>query len=374
MCGVQQAYACTHTPRLMERGINMTKDEWLAFGYSNNIIEVENVDCLTFLEVYNKWIIYKSGQIKGQSLDRIECTYNKYYAGNPLVSMTLNNISENTVIDYFNNLFAERGLVSLKEYRKIYQIVNNVLNYAVDFDFIGARLLNWKKIKEYSYTNHVVSAKKETNCIRDADVSTLYNFVIDGGYAEKQSACLLLVLNFYLGLRVGELSALEWSDIDYKRKVLNVSRTEIKKYVRTSDGKREKMVYEIENCTKTVAGTRRVPLCDMALYILKLLKKHHTKMGYESERLLYDGSEVIGVRSLDRTLRRLCKLVEIQPFSTHMIRKTVATKMHYSGMPSRTIADILGHKEISTTEKCYILTDIEYFATVSHALNDVFVY
>lgn len=59
---------------------------------------------------------------------------------------------------------------------------------------------------------------------------------------------------------------------------------------------------------------------------------------------------------------------------THMIRKTVATKMHYAGMPTRMIADMLGHADISTTEKCYILTDTEYFAAVSHALNDVFAY
>ncbi len=352
----------------------MTEKEWLKVGYANNIIEVENVDCVTFSEVYIKWMGYKSGQVKGQSLDRIECTYNKYYVSSPLVSMTLNNITENTVIDFFNSLFSVCGSLSLKEYRKIYQIVNNVLNYAVDFDFVGSRLLNWKKIKEYSYTNHVVSVKKETNCIRDSDVSLLYDFVINGGYREKQSACLLLILNFYLGLRVGELSALEWSDIDFEKKVLNVSRTEIKRYSRNEDGSRGKLIYEIENCTKTVAGIRRVPLCDKALFILRLLKMHHVSMGYNSERLLYDGYIVIGIRSLDRTLRKLCKLVGVKPFGTHLIRKTVATKMHYNGIPSRTIADILGHKEISTTEKCYILTDVEYFATVSHALNDVFIY
>lgn len=65
---------------------------------------------------------------------------------------------------------------------------------------------------------------------------------------------------------------------------------------------------------------------------------------------------------------------EVPVFNTHMIRKTVATKMHFAGIPSRMIADMLGHADISTTEKCYILTDAEYAENMSHALKDVFNY
>lgn len=266
------------------------------------------------------------------------------------------------------------GAVTLKEYRRIYQIVNNVLNYALDFRENGSRLLNWKMIKEYTYSNHVVTHKNDDVSVPDSDIEKLRDFVLSGGYYVKQSACLMLILNFYLGLRVGELSALEWQDIDFERKILHVSRTEIKKYSRKEDGSRDKLVYEIEDCTKTAAGIRKVPLCDKALVILRLLKMHHEKMGYDSNRLLYDGADIIGVLSLDGTLRKICKLAQVPFFNTHKIRKTVATKLHYKGIPSRTIADILGHADIATTEKCYILTDSEYFASMSHALNDVFTY
>lgn len=42
--------------------------------------------------------------------------------------------------------------------------------------------------------------------------------------------------------------------------------------------------------------------------------------------------------------------------SSHDIRKTFATRLHNSGMPSRAISDLLGHSEISTTEQSYIVS------------------
>ena len=351
----------------------MTKEEWLQVGYSSGAIQEEVPGTLTFYDAYSLWFSYKSGQVRAQSLDRMECTYNRWYLHSALPGKRLSEIDEKAVVAFLNGIFADAGTVTLKEYRRIYQIVNNVLCYALDFGLEGARLLNWRAIKEYTYTSHVVSQKKPCASVKDSDIAALRTFILSGGYYKKQSASLLLLVNFYLGLRVGELAALEWTDLDTEKRILYVSKSEVKKYDRLPDGTRRKMVYEISG-TKTENGTRRVPVCDQAAELFTLLAAHHRKMGYQSARMLYDGADVIGIRSLDGTLRRLCRLVEIPAFGTHMIRKTVATKMHYSGMPTRMIADMLGHADISTTEKCYILTDAEYFAAVSHALNDVFVY
>lgn len=374
VCVVVCTSEATHNRTYGEEVLYMTEKEWINMGYTNGIIETAAENVAEFDMVYKKWMIYKSGRIKGQSIDRMECTYNRYYADSPLASMRICEINENAVIEFLNGIFANYGSVTLKEYRRIYQIVNNVLEFALDFQEPGARLLNWKTVKNYSYTNHVVTKKKEETSVSDSDIEKLRDFVLSGGYFEKQSACLLLMFNFYVGLRVGELSALEWSDVDIDKRILSVSKTEIKKYERLPDGSRGRLVYEIEDCTKTKAGTRKIPLCDKAVVMIRLLKIHHEKMGYNSKRLLYDGADIIGTRSLEQALRKICKLAEVPLFNTHRIRKTVATKMHYKGLPSRTIADILGHADISTTEKCYILTDTEYFATVSYALNDVFTY
>ncbi|MDE7223503.1 MAG: tyrosine-type recombinase/integrase [Acetatifactor sp.] len=57
-----------------------------------------------------------------------------------------------------------------------------------------------------------------------------------------------------------------------------------------------------------------------------------------------------------RTLRKLCKLCDVRYFNTHPIRKTFATMLHDSGVPTRVISDLLGHSDIATTENSYILS------------------
>lgn len=145
-------------------------EEWIKMGYSNNIIEADIEDVPTFYEVYRIWFNYKRKQIKPQSLDRIESTWNKYYDGSALAGSRISELNEESVITFINSIFAGCGSMTLKEYRKVYQIINNVLCYAVDFDISGARLLNWKKVKAYAYSNHIVTSKKDTNGIRDSDV------------------------------------------------------------------------------------------------------------------------------------------------------------------------------------------------------------
>lgn len=353
----------------------MTEKEWIAIGYQNHVIEACQPDTPSFGEAYRDWFTYKRGQIRPQSLDRIECTFNKYYAGSPLLGEPISSISEQAVIDFLNGIFAKYGSVTLKEYHRVYQIVNNVLCYALDFRYAGARLLNWKMVKGYSYTNHVVSSpQKGMQRVKDSDISAMRDFVLAGGYPARQSACLLLVFNFYAGLRVGELAALEWQDIDWGRRLLHVCRGEVKSFCRDEQGERTGgMRYDMA-APKTAGSVRTVPLCQKGLDLLRLLKLHHDRMGYQSRRLVYDGRDAVGAQSLDKALRRLCSMLEITPFSTHMIRKTVATKLHHAGIPTRVVSDVLGHSDISTTEKCYILSDAEYLATLSGSLDSALSY
>lgn len=178
----------------------------------------------------------------------------------------------------------------------------------------------------------------------------------DDIYPDKRSACLCLLLNFFLGLRIGELASLSFSDFDIDKKVVKIYKTESKYYERDEDGNRcGSMVYRVQDEVKTIYSVRTVPLTTSALYIYELIVKHHNIRGYDSPYLAYDGKDTILTRSLERTLHRLCILCDVKPFNTHLIRKTFASDLHAGGLPTRQISDLLGHSEMSTTERCYIL-------------------
>lgn len=336
----------------------MNVDEWIKLGYSSGAVSVSEAEGVSFREAYRRWFLMKMNVIRAQSCDRLECTYNRYYAGSPIERRCVSEIDENTVIRFLTDILIGKGGITSKEFRRIYQIINNVMVYAKDLNIGGARLLDWELVRRYLPEEKITADLNPDFAVPRADVEKLLDCVVMKNiYPLKRSACLCLAMNFFLGLRVGELASLNWHDIDMQHKIVRVCKTETKSYERDEEGNRVgSMVYRVSENTKTVYSVREIPLLPEALFILEKLREHHKACGYDNRSLAYDGTTTILVRSLDRTLRRLCRLCEINFFNTHKIRKTFATMLHASGMPTRFISDLLGHSEMVTTERSYILS------------------
>lgn len=114
-----------------------------------------------------------------------------------------------------------------------------------------------------------------------------------------------LILIFLSGLRVGELSALKWTDVDSTGRILIIRRTEVQ--FNGENGHRE---VSVQDMTKTAAGYRKVFLPEEAIPILDRL------------RLLSSSDEFIFTRSIGE---HNAKFVQAQ----------------------------LGHKDFTTTKKYY---------------------
>lgn len=343
----------------------MKLQEWIEIGMNSGVIDREPVQEMTFEQVYKKWFLMKFNVIKAQTCDRIECTWNRYYKGSRFAGTFVSAVDEAAVIRFLTAVVVGEG-VSARDFGRIFQIVNNVMVYAKDLGLGGARLLDWEKIRRYIPEGKLLPDLKQDFAVPRADVEKLFRLVVDEDvYPLKRSACLCLLLNFFLGLRVGELASLTWQDVDPDRRVVRIFKTQTKCYDRDPEGNRSgSMVYRVVDSTKTIYSVREVPLLPEAVYILHELQAHHKAQHYKSQYLAYDGSDTILVRSLDRTLRKLCRYCCVNYFSSHAIRKTFATMLHTSGMPTRYISDLLGHSEMITTERNYILTYRDNYDTL----------
>ncbi|MGN1204935.1 MAG: tyrosine-type recombinase/integrase [Lachnospiraceae bacterium] len=339
----------------------MTESEWLKHGYEMGVVEPDVVASETFGQVYHLWLSIKAGQRRNQTIDRIECTYKRYFVNNVIDFTQVALINDAFLIDWLNNILVHVGKMSYKEFCRITQIVRGVQSYAKDLELVGVTVLDWDKILRYMPSNRIEHGKKDDVAITRQDIDKLFHAVlIEDIYPLKESACLCLLANFYLGLRVGELAALRWSDVDFDRKSISVCRTEVKYFERDEDMHRmEHMTYKAQNELKTLSSVRVVPMCNECIYILDRLKKYQLSRGYDDGRLAYDGGQTILVRSLDRTMRRLCKMCEIPLYNTHRIRKTTASYLHDSGVPLKTISMLLGHSDVSTTARYYLRNTID---------------
>ena len=240
----------------------MNLDEWIDLGISNGVVSVPEIEEKTFEEIYRQWFLMKINVIKAQSCDRIEVTYNRYYAGSWFVKQNVSALDEAAVIRFLTGVIVGWGNITSKEFSRIYQIANNVLVYARFLQLGGVRLFDWEIIRRYVPEGKLVKDPHKDFAVPRADIERLLRMVVEQDiYPVKRSACLCLVMNFYLGLRVGELASLTWQDVDLEDRVIRICKTETKAYRRDGNGERcGAMVYAVVEDVKTVCSVREVPL------------------------------------------------------------------------------------------------------------------
>ena len=167
----------------------------------------------------------------------------------------------------------------------------------------------------------------------------------------------MVLLNFHLGLRIGELVALKWTDIegDY----LHVQRMEQTSFEFTNEENEviaNSTGYVIVPHAKSDAGDRMVYLNSYAKEILKLIYKINMKYGYHDDGYIYIKSRYktrATTRTLTKYLEDLCLSCSITIKSNHKIRKTKISSMFDHGININTIREQAGHEDERTSLKNY---------------------
>ncbi len=177
----------------------------------------------------------------------------------------------------------------------------------------------------------------------------------------KKSKMIGVVLTLYTGLRIGELLALEWSDIDFLNRTLTVNKT-------CSDSTDGAGGYvRAINAPKTSSSTREVPIPEQILFVLEGIKKKS-----KSSYVINEGNKVIPVRSYQRSFELMLNSLNIKHRGFHSLRHTFATRALECGMDVRTLAEILGHKNPTVTLSRYAHSLNEHKIAMMNRLGELF--
>lgn len=160
------------------------------------------------------------------------------------------------------------------------------------------------------------------------------------------------------GMRMGEVAALYLTDVDKKKKVLHIRRT------LTRD---EVGGYVVGDTTKTPKGVRDIPLFldDCNLFeIIKMQDELQKELfGDQVEGVLFKSSdgELLREYTLNREIKRICKVAGIEKFTSHAFRDTFATRFleKHPGEVAA-LSKILGHSKKSITLDIYVHEDEDH--------------
>ena len=147
------------------------------------------------------------------------------------------------------------------------------------------------------------------------------------------------------GCRIGEALALEWSDIDLKKGIINISKT-LNRYQET-------------NTPKSKAGLREVDIDTATVTLLKEYKKRQQIQAWQlgrSESIVFTPftTKYAYACLLRKRLQGHFKTAGVPDICFHGFRHTHATIMLYAGIEAKDLQYRLGHSNISMTLNTYV--------------------
>lgn len=154
------------------------------------------------------------------------------------------------------------------------------------------------------------------------------------------------------GLRIGEVCALKWSDIDITAGTISIQRTIERIYIVDNGEKHTEVVI---NTPKTKNSFREIPMSKELLSIVKPLKK----IVNDNFFVLTNESDPTEPRTYRNYYKRLMKNLEIPEIKFHGLRHSFATRCIESNCDYKTVSVLLGHSNISTTLNLYVHPNME---------------
>ena len=161
-----------------------------------------------------------------------------------------------------------------------------------------------------------------------------------------------IYISLSTGLRIGEICALKWSDINVADGTITVQRTIERIYVVEGEKKHTQLVI---NTPKTVNSCREIPMSKELLAMVKPMKKVVNGDFY----VLTNEDKPTEPRTYRNYYNRLMEKLDIPKLKYHGLRHSFATRCIEAGCDYKTVSVLLGHSNISTTLNLYVHPNME---------------
>ncbi len=293
---------------------------------------------ITFSKFCDEWLILSRNRVK-------ESTYVKYYAiVNKHVKPDLGNYAPaaiNTiVIENFSNKLLMQEALSTKTVRDILAVLRSILQYM--YKQHGGSLNDVEIV-------YPKDSKKEMRVLSREEQSRFVKY-LSNDMDEGKFGVLLALLT---GMRIGEICALRWQDIDLETKTITVNSTMQRLKDISEDAVQKTRV--IIGDAKSDSSRRVIPLTDYGESLCRSMM-HINPQAYV---LTGDSNHYLEPRTLQYRLKKYARACNLEEMHFHVLRHTFATRCVEVGFEVKSLSEILGHANTRITLDRYVHSSLE---------------
>ncbi len=294
-----------------------------------------------FSEVLNRWLNANRIRLKGSTVRKYLYMMESHILPE-LGNRNVSTITSSVVNEFLDNKLKEgqlngNGSLSASYVKTMAIIVEAALKYAIAEGICPP-------LKNPIYKPSI--PKKELQVLTQDDQVYFEKMLM----AEQNEVSLGTIIALHTGMRIGEVCALMWDDIDLKNDIIHIRHTIAR--VNSTDGCHKTKL--IIDSPKTISSKRDIPISSSLKPILTVASEHT-----QSIYVVSNNNSFVGTRTFDYKYKQMLKRNNIGEFNFHVIRHTFATRCIEVGVDVKTLSEILGHANVSTTLNTYVHPSME---------------
>lgn len=300
----------------------------------------------------SKWLSYWISNYEGDDISKSTLgNYSLYIERHicpDLGNIYLQDLSAKKIQEFYDNKLNNgrlngSGGINPKTLRNIHSMLHKSLNQAVQLNLI--------KTNPCDYINLPKAQQKEIYILNLQERKLLIN----SAKTERLGIGILLDLN--TGLRLGELLALKWTNINFNTKLLTVSHSlnRQRTFDPGSTSKTKLILHEPKTCnSKRIIPLNDVVIKNLELYKQQQLERYGKYVDITTDFVLSDCfNKPIDPRKFHNFFKRILKKAGIRNINFHCLRHTFASLALESGASDKTVSELLGHSNVITTLNIY---------------------